>query len=683
LFNKSENYAGSKILSKNISETKEITLKYNQNVITFNFVALNFEEPEKNQYAYRLEGFEEQWNIAVNKREATYTNLSPGTYVFHVKASNNDGVWNNEGASIKIKVRPPIWRSNGAIFIYFLLVIGCLILYKRIIKYREKLKRQFALQQLEAEKQVEMNNVRLKFFTNISHEFRTSLSMIIGPTETLMNKSKHFTPVENHQVSLIKSNAQRLLRLINQLLDLRKIESGNLKLYPSPGDLISLCREIAQSFESVAQQKYIGFNIYTSCDTLYAWFDADKLEKIVYNLLANAFKYTPEGGSVKLSITINTDNLAEIPKSVCIEVSDTGIGIPEKSINKVFDSFYQVESSEHSNKGGTGIGLSLVKELVEMHNGSVTVKSRQGKPGEDADMGGTTFTVILPLDIRDSVENVQTVHKIEEIKTVSKTLPKSKDGKYPILLVIEDNADLRSFIIEEMQHDFRTLEAENGIIGLKIAFEHNPDLIISDIMMPGMRGTDLCKKLKSDERTSHIPIILLTALSSVEEKIAGFELGADDYITKPFNAEVLKTRIYNLIESRRRIRESFSKQILVKPEDITITSVDEKFLKKAIDVVEKHMDDETFDVEIFLSEMFVSRTLLYNKLKALTNLSATEFIKTIRLKRASQLLYEGKLSISEVSMMVGFKSRHYFTRCFTRQFGVNPTEYAKPEKSIQ
>ena len=678
LFNKSENFAGSKILSKNISETKEITLKYNQNVITFNFVALNFEEPEKNQYAYRLEGFEDTWNIAVNKREATYTNLSPGAYVFRVRASNNDGAWNNKGVSLKIQVLPPLWRSNGASIMYTILVIISLILYKRFIQNREKLKRQFALKQLDAEKQIEMNNIRLKFFTNISHEFRTSLSMIIGPTDRLMDKINNFTPAQSHQVSLIKSNAQRLLRLINQLLDLRKIESGNLKLYPSPGDLIIFCREIANSFELFSQQKNIAFTMNTSCDTLNAWFDSDKLEKIVFNLLSNAFKYTPEGGNVSLSISVTAYNPPEIPKSVCIEVSDTGIGVPEESLTKIFERFYQVDSSEHSSKGGTGIGLSLVKELVEMHNGSIQVKSYQKKSDNDINKGGTTFTVNLPLDIRESGKGLQTEQKLEEIRTISMPVAKNEHDKHPLLLVVEDNADLRTFIIEEMQHDFRTIEAENGIVGMKIAFDRNPDLIISDIMMPGIQGTDLCKALKTDERTSHIPIILLTALSSIEEKIAGFEIGADDYITKPFNAEILKTRIYNLIESRRRIRESFSKQILVKPEDITITSLDEKFLKKAMEVVEKYMADATFDVEVFLSEMFVSRTLLYNKLKALTNLSATEFIKTIRLKRASRLLSEGNHNISEVSMMVGFNSRHYFTKCFTKQFGVNPTEYMKP-----
>jgi signal transduction histidine kinase/ligand-binding sensor domain-containing protein/DNA-binding response OmpR family regulator len=680
LFNKSENFVGSNILSKNISETKEITLKYSQNVLTFDFVALNFEEPEKNQYAYQLEGFEKDWNVAVNKREATYTNLSPGTYIFHVKASNNDGIWNNKGVSVKIHVLPPLWLSKLAFSLYILLIITSLILYKRFIQNREKLKRQFALQHLESEKQIEMNNVRLKFFTNISHEFRTSLSMIIGPTEILMGKKQNFTPIQEQQVSLIKSNAQRLLRLINQLLDLRKIESGNLKLYPSPGDLISFCREIAQSFETFSQQKNIGFLIQTNCDSLYAWFDVDKLEKIVYNLLSNAFKYTPQGGYVQLSIMVAQNGLAENlnSKSVCIEVSDTGIGIPAESINKIFESFYQVDSAEH-NKGGTGIGLALVKELVEMHNGTILVKSNQKKPDALSE-GGTTFTITLPLDIRDLDEDIQMVHNLEEIKVVPLPPTRKNDTQKPLLLVVEDNADLRSFIIGIMLDDFRVIEATNGLEGLQAAFGSSPDLIISDIMMPGMQGTELCKTLKTDKRTSHIPIILLTALSSIEVKISGYEIGADDYITKPFNAKVLKIRVCNLIESRHRMRERFSKQIFVEPKEIAITSVDEKFLNKAMEVVEKHMDDPFFDVEVFFKEMYVSRTLLHNKLKALTDLSATEFIKTIRLKRASRLLYEGKLSISEVSIMVGFNSRNYFTKCFTEQFGISPSEY---EKTVQ
>jgi len=683
LFNKSENVTGSKILNGNISEMKQITLKYHQNVITFDFVALNFEVPEKNQYAYRLEGFEKEWNVAVNKREATYTNLSPGNYVFRVKASNSDGVWNNKGASLIVKVLPPFWLSNIAFILYILIITSSLILYKRIIQNREKLKRKLALQRLEGEKQIEMNNMRLRFFTNISHEFRTSLSLIIGPTETLLDEGINFSVAQKQLVTLIKNNAQRVLRLINQLLDLRKIESGNLKIYPSPGDLISFCRDTAESFEHLAKQKNISLNVLAGCENLYAWFDADKFEKIVYNLLSNAFKYTPEGGFVNLSINViyvEKPGNAKV-QSVCIEVADSGIGIPPESINKVFERFYQVDS-DHSIKGGTGIGLSLVKELVEMHNGVIKVKSCQSKADDTLVQSGSTFTVILPLDIRESSEEVQVIHNFDETIKSSELSENIDKKQNPTLLIVEDNNDLRSFIIDIMKNDFTIIEAENGLEGLRRAIEHNPDLIISDIMMPEMSGTELCRTLKSDERTSHIPIILLTALSSVEQKISGFETGADDYITKPFNSEILKTRIYNLIESRRNMRERFSRHIFVEPKEISITSVDESFFNKAINIVEKHLDDINFDVEVFSSEMFVSRTLLHNKLKSLTDLSATEFIKTIRLKRAFQLLKEGKLSVSEVSMMVGFNSRNYFTKCFNEYFGNSPSEYLKQEKFL-
>jgi signal transduction histidine kinase/DNA-binding response OmpR family regulator len=561
------------------------------------------------------------------------------------------------------------------------MIISGLILYKRLIQNREKLKRKLALQHLEAEKQIEMNNSRLRFFTNISHEFRTSLSLIIGPAETLMGEESNFTGAQKQLVSLVKNNAQRLLRLINQLLDLRKIESGNLQLYPSPGDLISFCHDIAGSFEHLAQQKNIKFNIYTGCISLYAWFDTDKLEKIVYNLLSNAFKYTPEGGFVKLSISVIPKENSEMaePQSIRIEVTDSGIGIPPESIDKVFDRFFQVDSG-HSSNGGTGIGLSLVKELVEMHHGAIKVKSSRQIPGDSLIQSGSVFTVMLPLDIRG--EEIEAVQNIEETKDLSFPI-EEKDNENPTLLVVEDNNDLRLFINGILKKNFRVIEADNGITGLKNAIEYCPDLILSDIMMPGMLGTDLCKALKGDERTNHIPIILLTALSSIEQKISGFETGADDYITKPFNAEVLKSRIHNLIETRRMIRERFSKHIFIEPKEIAITSPDETFFNKAIEVVEKHIDNSMFDMDKFSSEMFVSRTLLHNKLKALTNLSATEFIKTIRLKRAYKLLKDGKLSVSEVSMMVGFNSRNYFTKCFTEYFGVSPSEYLKPEKFIQ
>jgi signal transduction histidine kinase/DNA-binding response OmpR family regulator len=676
LFNKSENFAGSKLLSKNISETKEITLKYSQNVLTFDFVALNFVEPEKNQYAYKLEGFEKEWNVSVNKREATYTNLLPGNYTFRVKASNNDGVWNEQGASIKIKVLPPFLLSIWAFVIYALIIAAALFQYKRNIQNREELKRNLALEQMEAAKQIEMNNVRLRFFTNISHEFRTSLSLIIGPAETMINKNQNFSSEQKQQVSLIRQSAQRLLRLINQLLDLRKIEAGNLQIYPSPGDLISFCKDIAKSFEYLAVQKHIDFSVISDQCALYAWFDADKIEKIVYNLLSNAFKFTDDGGKIELTLEV-LNRATSISKSIQIKVSDNGIGIPEESINKVFERFYQVESPNQVGKGGTGIGLSLVKELVDIHGGNISIHSIERNRSENSACG-TTFTVILPLDIRKNIEestktedySVPTMAEVMEIEP-------SENPINPLILVVEDNADLRAFISSILNINFRIIEAENGITGLKAALDHNPDLIISDIMMPGMQGTELCRMLKNDERTSHIPVILLTALSSIEQKIQGFELGADDYITKPFNGEMLKTRIANLIDNRRLIRERFSKRIAVEPKDIAITSVDEKFIARGIDVIERHMDDSLFDVEVFTKEMNVSRTLLHTKLKALTGLSATEFIKSLRLKRAAKLLSEGQLSVSEVSVMVGFNSRNYFTKCFTELFGVSPSEYEK------
>jgi DNA-binding response OmpR family regulator/two-component sensor histidine kinase len=522
-----------------------------------------------------------------------------------------------------------------------------------------------------------MNNVRLRFFTNISHEFRTSLSLIIGPAETMINKSHNFNAEQKQQVSLIRLSAQRLLRLINQLLDLRKIEAGNLQIYPSPGDLISFCKDIAKSFEYLAVQKHIDFKVISDHCSLYAWFDADKVEKIVYNLLSNAFKFTDDGGNIELTMEVLT-RVTSNSKAIQIKVSDNGIGIPEESINKVFERFYQVESLNQVGKGGTGIGLSLVKELVDIHGGNISIRSVERKRAENLPCG-TTFTVVLPLDIRESIEEITKTEQYSEpaspIETIEPEL--SENTMNPLVLVVEDNADLRAFISNILNATFKIIEAENGITGLKAALDHNPDLVISDIMMPGMQGTELCRMLKNDERTSHIPVILLTALSSIEQKLQGFELGADDYITKPFNGEILKTRISNLIENRRRIKERFSKRISVEPKDIAITSVDEKFIARGIDVIERHMDDSLFDVDVFTKEMNVSRTLLHTKLKALTGLSATEFIKSLRLKRAAKLLSEGQLSVSEVSVMVGFNSRNYFTKCFTELFGVSPSEYEK------
>ena len=680
LFNISENKPNSTVLEKNISETKEIKLKYSQNVITIEYVALNYAESEKAQYAYMLTGFDRDWNFVGNKREATYTNLSPGHYTFKVKGTNSDGVWNEKGALLSITVLPPFWLSIWGFILYATIVLFAFYIYKRIIENREILKQKLVLEHMESEKQIEMNNIRLRFFTNISHEFRNSLSLIIGPAEYLKAQLPEVSKQQMKQVKLILENGQRLLRLINQLLDLRKIESGNFKLYPSPGNFIEFCKGVVDTFEFVAIQKNIKFTFEPTEDKIFAWFDFDKVEKIIYNLISNAFKYTDEGGTVKMKVSSCKHN-SDIINAVCIEVSDSGLGISEDEISKIFEKFYQIDSPKYLSKGGTGIGLSLIKELVEMHNGSVEVKSklRDNLSSES----GTTFKIILPLDIKESIDGLEPLHaNLKDSIEDNFPVDQNKNGKSnkkhkACLLVVDDNPELRKFVTDVLSDSYRVIESDNANDGLKLVLEFSPELIISDIMMPGMQGTEFCKTVKSDERTSHIPIILLTALNSIKDKVDGFNFGADDYITKPFNSEILKSRVNNILENRKRLSEKFKKHIIVEPKDITITSTDEKFLQKAMDVVEKHMDDSSFDVEVFIHELSVSRTLLHNKLKALTNLSATEFIKTLRIKRAARLLTEGKLTVSEVSVMVGFNSRNYFSKCFTEQFGVSPSEYEK------
>jgi signal transduction histidine kinase/ligand-binding sensor domain-containing protein/CheY-like chemotaxis protein/AraC-like DNA-binding protein len=676
LFNKNVEISTKGILRNNISYTKHIKLKYHENVLTFNFVALNFIEPDKNKYAYMLEGFDNTWNYSVNRREITYTNLSPGDYVLRVKASNNDNVWNETGTSLKITVAPPFWETIWAFLFYILLAMAGLFFFKKQIQKRELLKRKLALEHMEAEKQIEVNNLLLRFFTNISHEFRTSLSLIIGPTEKMLEKNSTLPENLKYNAKTIQHNGQRLLRLINQLLDLRKIEAGNMKLYLTLGDIVSFCNEISKSFEYTTSQKNIHFKFECKHKEIFALFDADKIEKIIYNLLSNAYKYTLDQGSISLKIALN-DNPTQTGNFI-IEVRDNGIGIPNEDLTRIFDRFYQVENNEHPHQG-TGIGLSLVKELVDMHKGSIEVKSTAQLKNDRDKPSGSIFTIKLPIEIKE--KNDADIPEITNISD-SKNSPiddsikeKSDKSKNHTLLIVEDNAELRSYITSILNDTYTITEAENGLIGIKTALDNNFDLIISDIMMPGMQGTELCKVLKSDSRTSHIPVILLTALSAVEHKISGFNYGADDYITKPFNSDFLKTRIANLIESRQKLRERFSKYMNIEPKEIAITSLDEKFLQKAIETVEKYIDDPVFDIDKFTWEMSVSRTLLHNKLKSLTNLSATQFIKTIRLKRAAQLIKKGHLGVSEVSIMVGFSSRTYFTKCFIELFGVSPSEY--------
>lgn len=674
-------------LTKLIGETNEITLPHDQAFITFKFAALNYINPEKNQYAYKLDGFaDDDWNYVGNQRTATYTNLDAGKYVFRVKASNNDGVWNDEIRSITITVLPPLWKTWWAYTFYILIAGSLLYLFYYYSYNTAKLKGELVFEHLSREKDQELAQRKISFFTHISHEIKTPLTLILAPIDKLVGMNEGNNKIQN-QLMLMQRNGERLVRLINQLLDFRKFETGSMKVQAAEGNIVRFIKEVAMAFDSYARDKKIKLKVIAEKDSIRIWFDRDKFEKIIYNLLSNALKFTPEDGRVLIRISTDQD---DEKKFVKIEIEDNGIGIPAENISKIFEQFNHYDESG-INYNGTGIGLSFSKGLVELHHGEISASSI---PLTAETEGSTCFTVRIPLgrdhltddeiipDYKDT-ENISTYYETDIPVAVRLKSEKRKNAvlenmekEKPIMLVVEDNSDVLHFIESHFEEYFEIHTAENGAIGLEKAFSIIPDIIISDVMMPEMGGTALCSKVKSDTRTSHIPVILLTARTPLIFKMEGYETGADDYINKPFNLNILEARIWNLLESRQRLRERYSKEISLQPRNIAITSPDEKFLDKVMCFIENNISEPTLSVEELAKEVGMSRVTLYRKIKALTSQSAVEFIRTVRLKRAAQLLEQNKLNVSEVSYMVGFMDIDYFRRCFKDQFGHTPKEYA-------
>ena len=674
-------------LSTNISETQKIVLPHNQNEFAFEFAALNFSQAFKNQYAYFLEGYDKNWHVADRERKASYAKVPPGDYTFMVKAANNDGVWNERGTRLRIVVSPPWWKTWWAYGLYALAAFALFIWYRQNLINRERLRNDLKLEHIELTKMQEMDKLKSYFFANISHEFRTPLTLILSPIRDMLASNFHGDPKKQYQ--MVIRNGERLLRLINQLLDLSKLGAGRMKLKASKIDIIAFIKMIVSPFDSYAQRSHIEFNIVCPAGPVYVYFDPDKFEKILTNLLSNAFKFTREG---KIGISVRTfyeaqDMVLESGSDnrVEIAVSDSGAGIPQEYLNTIFDHFYQV--AHQSNGEGSGIGLSLAKELVELHKGRIIVESTEGK--------GSVFKVILLLgkehlsisEIDNNGELMRETQKWIGLEESSPSIsePLNNGGGLendtqdvlPRVLIVEDNTDMRSYIRQCIQREFAIIEASDGLEGVKKGMEVIPDFIVSDVMMPGMDGVTLCKTFKTNILTSHIPVILLSAKADLESKIDGLETGADDYLSKPFYSYELLVRIKNLIRSRQILKERFSdsKKLILEPKEISITTLDEKFLKKVLQVIEQNMADSTFRVETLGKELQMDSEAVYRKIKALTGRTAVEFIRNIRLKRAAQLLRQKKLTVAEVTYSVGFNDLQYFRTCFKKQFGVSPSEY--------
>ena len=659
------------LLQQSLSKLQSIDLKYKENVFTIEFASLDFAHSTRDKYAYMMEGFNADWlYVSGNQRRVTYTNLDPGHYTFKVKVLSGGGLWSNV-KTLQINIEPPIWRTHVAYIIYALMAVGLLLLARRITLDRIHMRYEVQQQRREAERAHALEQLKTKFFTNVSHEFRTPLSLIIAPLDKII---KHTGDEEQKkQLNLVQRNAKRLLSLVNQLLDFRKMEVQEIKLHPAIGDIIGFSRDISDSFMDIAENKSIRFSFSSNIDSLEIYFDKDKIEKILFNLLSNAFKYTHDNGTVGINMIYNPPPNNEADGTLAIEVKDTGIGIPNGMQERIFERFFQTDVPQSMVNQGTGIGLAITKEFARLHSGIITVKSEPER--------GTCFTVLLPAKkIYDSITRTAITPRAAE--DAEQIIPEEsqKSGRKKTIIVVEDNEDIRFYLKDNLKGQYKVEEATNGKEGWEKIKLLNPDLVVSDIMMPLMDGVELARKIKSETLTAHIPVILLTAMGSEEKQLEGLKVGVNDYITKPFTFEILASRIRNLLAQQELLQKRFQKQIEVNPGEVTITPVDEKFLKQALEVVEKNMDNPEFSVENFSNDMYMNRVTLYRKILSITGRTPIDFIRSIRLKRAAQLLEKSGMSVAEIAYEVGFNSPKNFSKFFKEEFKVLPSQYAANKK---
>jgi len=752
VFNKTvsigEKIHGRVILENSISNTNSLGLSYRDNVFSIEFSSLDYFLPDKVTYAYKMEGVDQNWVIVpASRRFAGYTNLAGGEYRFLVKAANSDGVWSNDVSVLKVTIHPPFWQTGWFRVVFLIVLIASILGYIRYRTYilqeqkrklekqvyertlqieaqKQKLQEQSEIlqqsnheladhqvliegQKVELERQNQLiaeqrdevielnkkvsliNQLRLRFFTNISHEFRTPLTLILDPLESLM---KNFEGDKDtvQTLKLINRNAQRLLQLINQLMNFRRIENGKIELRVVKGDLKAFMNSIYESFLDLSVHLQISYKFNFEEIEQDCWFDSEKLENIFYNLLSNAFKFTPEKGRISFSVSFHEGSEESSAISVPyfkVEVRDNGKGILSEELPYIFDRFYQAESSIENRQKGSGIGLALTQELVQAMHGKIAVESEYGK--------GSTFVVLLPYRLEEFAQNeldptgsVQSVNIQPKIDLIAEEILRTEysesyeypmgDKSKPLVLIVEDNYDLRNFLLHSMKSEYRVFGAENGKEGFELAKKYTPDLIVSDIMMPVMDGLELCSRLKKEIHTSHIPVILLTAKAMIEHWIEGLEIGADDYIPKPFNLKVLQLKITNLIESRKKLRQLFSHSESVSTEELTTNQLDQQFIERAYAIVEKNIQEPELSVDHFAREMMVSKSLLFKKIKAITGHSIVDFVNMFKLRKAaSRLATNPQLNISEIAFEVGFNDPKYFSRIFRKVFGVTPSEYAR------
>lgn len=666
LFNKEVNIEKGGLLEKNIAFTDDIQLNHNQDVLTFEFSALQFPFSNNCEYAIKMEHFDKDWRNIGTDRTATYTNLSPGNYTFKVKSKEMGSTWGDDFTSVNIHILKPFWLEWWAFAIYSIILLILFYLFRKYTIAWERMKANLEFERLTHEKDTELYNQKQQFFTNISHEIRTPVTLILSSINRLFDTGELLERKQLNIAHTLRKNSNLLLQLVNELLDIRKFETNEITIKVSKNELVSYCKEIFLSFSEIASERNIEYQFISEKKHIEIWFDKNQLEKVIYNLLTNAFKFTKNGGKIKFEIT-DHDSV------VALTVDDSGIGMSENQKSEIFKRFYQVRDKDAGLESGFGLGLSISKDIIELHKGKITVESQKAK--------GSTFKVELlkgnqhfPDNIIDKAEKMID----EDVQTIQKVAPNElkKQTEKQTILIVEDNLDIQDFLKDILIGDFEILQAYNGSEGLKMATAKFPDLIISDVMMPIMDGIEFAKKIKLNTNTSHIPIVILTARTSVKNKMEGFETGADEYITKPFNEDLLKTRINNLLNNRKLLREKFRNENMLTPKTLALNSTDQMFLEKLYKSIEANLETNNLKAEDISKEIGMSHSVMYKKIKALTGLSYIEFIREYRLAIARQLIEDLGYSVTDACFKVGYSDRKYFSKLFKQKYNKNPSEFS-------
>lgn len=673
LFNKPVSIGKKSVLKKQIGFEKEITLHHDQSVVTLEYATLDYPFSKNINYEVMLEGFETKWRNVSNQNTVTYTNLYPGQYTFKVRPVNDLFTKSETAqAQINIHVLPPFWQTWWAYSIYAVLLVFIFYLFRKYTLNWASIRNELKLEKLRREQEEHLHQLKQRFFINISHDIRTPLTLIASSVNKLFNKNESQLQ-ERKNLMILKANTNRLLNLTEELLNYRKLETGNVTLEVSEENLVPFIQEIFLCYTQFALNKNIDYKFIHSEPEIYAWIDKVQLEKAICNLLSNAFKFTPKKGKISLEVTPDSDQ-------IIIRVKDSGTGIAAEKVEHIFDRFYQVEKTTEST--GFGIGLSITREIVHLHGGKIKIKSEVGR--------GSEFSVLLPKG-KKHYEKVRFIESPMKDNVFLKpftsedenraSIPLELEEKENTVLIVEDNKEIRTYLAELLASFYHVHEVCNGQQALDISIEVMPDLIVSDVMMPVMDGITFCHKLKNDMRICHIPVILLTARTLVDSIVEGFETGADEYITKPFNEQILLARIKNILQNRKEIRQQICQEMILNPKDISLNTQDNIFLSKVMTFLEEHIGEPDLNIEQMAAEMSMSHSTLYKKMKALTGMTAIGFVKDFRLKRAAQLLTREELSITEIAYMVGYTERRHFSLDFKKMFNSTPKEYVETYKT--